>query len=145
MIFFCRFRRLQESGLYNQWKHEMRYALGVEGDKHPQRAETAAEVTLTLKEMGIFFKYHAILTGASIVFVLLEILVHIIHRHQVVHRSQRFALEADPFGIRRGKTVLANEMALHEIRMKNRYISNRRARHLKPKESIEVIDVNDLE
>jgi len=39
---------MKEAGIYDQWKHEIRYALDVEGDKHPQRAETATELTLKM-------------------------------------------------------------------------------------------------
>jgi hypothetical protein len=62
---------MMENGLYEQWKHEVRYACGVEEDKHPQKPKTAADVPLSLKDMGLFFRIYAFsIVAASLVLIL---------------------------------------------------------------------------
>jgi len=46
--------------LVHHWKHEIRYSLGVENDKHPQKRRTAKEKMLGLKDFAPFFKIYGI-------------------------------------------------------------------------------------
>src|SRR5438128_774797 len=52
--------RVHENGLYNQWKHELRYACGVEEERHPQKNQTATDDPLSLEDIAICFRLYGL-------------------------------------------------------------------------------------